>query len=200
MPQALPDTPPTPAAPAADPGLLQPWRPDWEERKAGKDCPHCALIAASDDQPWGLKVFEGEYVTGILWRAGNNMRGYTVALWNRGHACEPTDLAPAEAAGYWLEVTHLAAAITAVADPAKMNYETLGNAVPHLHTHLIPRGRLDPAPHQPLPGWCFDAEPAPEDVFASVADQIRSWISAHPTPYVGADASLTPGGSRHEDG
>jgi diadenosine tetraphosphate (Ap4A) HIT family hydrolase len=32
-----------------------------------------------------------------------------------------------------------------------MNYETLGNTVPHLHTHLLPRFEVDPAPGRPFP-------------------------------------------------
>ncbi|MBG0567906.1 hypothetical protein [Actinoplanes aureus] len=32
-----------------------------------------------------------------------------------------------------------------------MNYETLGNTVPHLHTHLLPRFAQDPAPGRPFP-------------------------------------------------
>jgi diadenosine tetraphosphate (Ap4A) HIT family hydrolase len=35
--------------------------------------------------------------------------------------------------------------------PLKMNYETLGNSLPHLHTHLIPRFTADPRPGQPFP-------------------------------------------------
>ena len=35
--------------------------------------------------------------------------------------------------------------------PLKMNYQTLGNTVPHLHTHLIPRFAEDPAPGHPFP-------------------------------------------------
>jgi diadenosine tetraphosphate (Ap4A) HIT family hydrolase len=35
--------------------------------------------------------------------------------------------------------------------PLKMNYETLGNTVPHLHTHLLPRFVADPAPGRPFP-------------------------------------------------
>ena len=33
----------------------------------------------------------------------------------------------------------------------KMNYETLGNSLPHLHTHLVPRYTDDPRPGQPFP-------------------------------------------------
>ena len=32
-----------------------------------------------------------------------------------------------------------------------MNYQTLGNTVPHLHTHLLPRFTEDPAPGRPFP-------------------------------------------------
>jgi diadenosine tetraphosphate (Ap4A) HIT family hydrolase len=32
-----------------------------------------------------------------------------------------------------------------------MNYETLGNSLPHLHTHLLPRYLVDPRPGRPFP-------------------------------------------------
>lgn len=32
-----------------------------------------------------------------------------------------------------------------------MNFQTLGNALPHLHTHIVPRYIGDPAPGEPLP-------------------------------------------------
>jgi diadenosine tetraphosphate (Ap4A) HIT family hydrolase len=32
-----------------------------------------------------------------------------------------------------------------------MNYQLLGNSVPHLHVHLVPRYLDDPAPGKPLP-------------------------------------------------
>jgi diadenosine tetraphosphate (Ap4A) HIT family hydrolase len=40
--------------------------------------------------------------------------------------------------------------------PCHMNYQLLGNSVPHLHVHLVPRYLDDPAPGMPLP-W----EPKP---------------------------------------
>ncbi len=33
----------------------------------------------------------------------------------------------------------------------KINYQTLGNRTPHLHTHVTPRYEDDPAPGAPLP-------------------------------------------------
>ncbi|MFL5929545.1 MAG: HIT domain-containing protein [Gaiellaceae bacterium] len=34
-------------------------------------------------------------------------------------------------------------------DPAKLNLQILGNAVPHLHTHVVPRYLDDPEPERP---------------------------------------------------
>ncbi len=45
----------------------------------------------------------------------------------------------------------MARALLTVYRPLKLNYETLGNSLPHLHTHLIPRFTDDPAPGHPFP-------------------------------------------------
>jgi diadenosine tetraphosphate (Ap4A) HIT family hydrolase len=49
-------------------------------------------------------------------------------------------------------VLAVARALIGAYRPLKMNYETLGNSLPHLHTHLIPRyADGDPRPGQPFP-------------------------------------------------
>jgi diadenosine tetraphosphate (Ap4A) HIT family hydrolase len=40
--------------------------------------------------------------------------------------------------------------LEAVFRPVKMNFEILGNAVPHLHCHIKPRYYGDPAPGKPI--------------------------------------------------
>jgi len=37
----------------------------------------------------------------------------------------------------WAEVLTVARALISQYQPLKMNYETLGNSLPHLHTHLV---------------------------------------------------------------
>jgi len=36
-------------------------------------------------------------------------------------------------------------------DPCQLNYMMFGNAVPHVHTHIVPRYPDDPSPGRPLP-------------------------------------------------
>jgi diadenosine tetraphosphate (Ap4A) HIT family hydrolase len=43
-----------------------------------------------------------------------------------------------------------AQAIERVFSPEKMNFQLLGNLVPHLHAHIVPRYYGDPAPGRPI--------------------------------------------------
>jgi diadenosine tetraphosphate (Ap4A) HIT family hydrolase len=68
------------------------------------------------------------------------------------------------------EVTLVAAALYNLFKPDKMNYELLGNMVPHMHWHLIPRFRGDLL--WPRPVW---AEPHEEVILtpSEYAERIR---------------------------
>ena len=68
---------------------------------------------------------------------------------------EPTELSREEAAQYWLELLEAGRRIERCLQPVKLNYDILGNSLPHLHTHVMPRYADDPKP-----GWPF---PFPED-------------------------------------
>lgn len=69
--------------------------------------------------------------------------GYCVLV-AKTHARELFELPDAERRGYLDEMTVLAHAIARAVSPRKMNYELLGNQVPHLHWHLFPRSADDP--------------------------------------------------------
>ena len=64
--------------------------------------------------------------------------GYCVLVARR-HATELSQLADAERRAFLDEMCLLARAIEECFQPHKMNYELLGNQVPHLHWHLFPR-------------------------------------------------------------
>ncbi|MFD3996130.1 HIT family protein [Streptomyces sp. NPDC058583] len=150
---------PLPRPPASPVGSAG-WAEDFLHHRAGIGCPMCTNDYAADDIGWGILLRRGEVANAYLWRSGK-VRGYCVLI-HRGspHVGEPTDLPPAEAAAIWRDTLALGKALTSYYEPVKMNYSTLGNVVPHLHTHVVPRyaDGVDPAPGGPLPFMFLDGD------------------------------------------
>jgi diadenosine tetraphosphate (Ap4A) HIT family hydrolase len=73
--------------------------------------------------------------------------GWTVLVLNR-HATELFHLQPGERATLMDEVSRVAEALAGEFGAVKVNYALLGNQLPHIHWHLIPRGADDPAPRE----------------------------------------------------
>lgn len=67
------------------------------------------------------------------------------------HVAEMTDLAAVERERLMQVVFTTEAAVRALLKPDKVNLASLGNVVPHLHWHVIPRFRNDR--HFPNPIW-----------------------------------------------
>jgi diadenosine tetraphosphate (Ap4A) HIT family hydrolase len=109
---------------------------------------------------------------GVLDRA----RKATV-VWRYGHVAEPGDLDPLQAGRYRAEVLAAGRAVQARFKPVKLNYMTLGNTVPHLHTHVLPRYQDDPAPGGPI-AWeaIFAADPVPEAELHRQAADLRGLL------------------------
>ena len=90
-------------------------------------------------------------------------RGYSIVIWRGRHVAEPTELEPEHATAYWLEVLRAGQALEQHFRPVKLNYELLGNSLPHLHTHVMPRYADDPRPGWPFPFPEEDPPSHPED-------------------------------------
>jgi diadenosine tetraphosphate (Ap4A) HIT family hydrolase len=84
--------------------------------------------------------------------------GYVLLVLRR-HVTELYDLPSAERATLMEEVSRVAQALARVFRPVKMNYELLGNLVPHIHWHLVPRLATDPALRGPI--WTVEHQAAP---------------------------------------
>jgi diadenosine tetraphosphate (Ap4A) HIT family hydrolase len=103
--------------------------------------------------------------------------GYAYVIWKGRHVAEPTELSAEESAGFWSDVARVAAAVDAEYRPAKMNWFSLGNGVPHLHVHLVPRPLDDARPGRPVEPEAFDfaAIPAVEpSALATAAAALRA--------------------------
>ena len=103
-----------------------------------------------DETPYGIRFFAGEVSDAYLQRA-DIQRGYTIVIWRGRHVAEPTELSWEEASGYWRELLRVASALEKHFQPVKVNYNLLGNSLPHLHTHVVPRYAFDPRPGWPFP-------------------------------------------------
>jgi diadenosine tetraphosphate (Ap4A) HIT family hydrolase len=148
------------------------WPRNWTDLIRGVGCPMCQAGRPDADR-YGIRILEGRYSDAYLQRA-DVQRGYTIVIWRGRHVTEPTELEDVEAAGYWAEVLAVARALIAVYKPLKMNYETLGNSLPHLHTHLVPRYAADPRPGQPFPLTAERPEGRiPEDLLLAEAAELR---------------------------
>jgi diadenosine tetraphosphate (Ap4A) HIT family hydrolase len=84
--------------------------------------------------------------------------GYVLLVLRR-HVTELYQLEAGERGAHLEEVSRVAEALARVFRPVKMNYELLGNQVPHIHWHLVPRLPTDPDLRSPI--WRVDHQPAP---------------------------------------
>jgi diadenosine tetraphosphate (Ap4A) HIT family hydrolase len=131
------------------------------------NCPFCPATA-DDDQ---LLIARLECCD-LLLNRDQFFAGYCLLV-SRRHVSELFHLSPAERQTMMEEVSRVAAALASLYLPAKMNYELLGNMVPHIHWHLVPRHLRDPL--WPRPIWSEPHTPrhlcAPE--YATIIAAIR---------------------------
>lgn len=152
------------------------WPGNWADQVAGVGCPMCASLGKGDND-FTVAVHTGQ-VTEVGLERRSLLPGYCVVVWRHGHVADPADLAPERASRYWAEVHAVARAIRTLFNPVKMNYLTLGNTIPHLHTHVLPRYHGDPAPGGPIT-WkdIFSPEPLPGPELHRQAADLRTLLT-----------------------
>jgi len=111
------------------------------------DCPFCTKLADPNGWPAADIVWNFPHSIAVLgpWQY---FTGYCVLV-SRAHASELSQLGENRAA-FLQEMSVIAEAIEACFQPHKLNYELLGNQVPHLHWHLFPRSTEDPDRLRPV--------------------------------------------------
>jgi diadenosine tetraphosphate (Ap4A) HIT family hydrolase len=111
-------------------------------------CVFCDKLAELDRLPAGEVVWQFPHSVALLgpWQY---YQGYCVLI-ARQHATELFHLDGDHRRAYLDEMTTLAWAIAECFAPRKLNYELLGNQVPHLHWHVFPRYAEDPDVLKPV--------------------------------------------------
>jgi diadenosine tetraphosphate (Ap4A) HIT family hydrolase len=93
------------------------------------------------------------------------------------HAVELYELTASERAAQVEDVARVARALASVYQPVKMNYELLGNQVPHIHWHLVPRLADDPEPRGPVWRVTHELTVLPPNEVARRIGQIRAALA-----------------------
>jgi diadenosine tetraphosphate (Ap4A) HIT family hydrolase len=154
------------------------WAPSFYAMRDGNGCPICAA-GRPEETSQGARFYAGEAVDAHLRRA-DIQRGLSIVLWHGRHVAEPTQLATDEAALFWRELLDVGRAIEAAFEPIKLNYNLLGNEVPHLHAHVVPRYSDDPRPGWPFPFPEDGAPDIPEARFRADLETLRR-ATGYPT-------------------
>ncbi len=106
----------------------------------------CPLCAAPDERT----ILWADETCRVIDAGDPDYPGYCRVVWG-AHVREMSDL-PSEARGHLLEVVFsVERALRNILNPDKINLASLGNQVPHLHWHVIPRFTDDP--HFPESIW-----------------------------------------------
>ena len=105
------------------------------------DCPLCSTVG-------GELIWQNDFAR-IIFVMENGYPIFRVIV--QKHVAELTDLASNERSQLMQLVCKVETALRASLQPDKINLASLGNMVPHLHWHIIPRWKDDQ--HFPAPIW-----------------------------------------------
>jgi diadenosine tetraphosphate (Ap4A) HIT family hydrolase len=101
-------------------------------------------------------------LTASSWYLPHNQmyRGHGILVFDPRHVTRLDELTSAEWQTYAADLHRAVCAIGSVCKPDHFNVESLGNIVPHLHWHVIPRYKNDGRWGQPI--WAPDVSSQPE--------------------------------------
>jgi diadenosine tetraphosphate (Ap4A) HIT family hydrolase/predicted kinase len=146
------------------------WMPRerWDALVRGEDCPLCAAIGSDEaENAYSFKVADLR-ISQVRLSREQHVPGWCHVICRR-HVREPHELALAERRDFFDDMLGVGEALERVYRAQKINYQILGNLVPHLHAHVQPRLYGDAYPGQPVSG------PPGQPVFLT-ADEYRKRI------------------------
>jgi diadenosine tetraphosphate (Ap4A) HIT family hydrolase len=100
-------------------------------------CPLCQLLRDANERRSGR--FIHEFSQSLLFLGEHQyFEGYAVLV-AKQHVGELYELPKPEYVGFMEELSQASRAVQEAFKPRKLNHASLGNQVPHLHWHIIPR-------------------------------------------------------------
>ena len=129
----------------------QQWMPreQWDALVRGENCPLCAEVASTNPiNEHGYTVSDLTF-SRLRLASNQSVPGYCILIC-KTHVREPYELTVQHRSAFFEDMMRAGSALENVLDAIKMNFEILGNAVPHLHCHIKPRYYGDRAPSHPI--------------------------------------------------
>jgi len=131
---------------------------------SGAGCELCELVAAAPAAGAAASIVLRHEKFVVILVDDANYPGFARVIWH-GHVREMSDLDDEDRLLLNDAVWKLELALREVMAPVKVNVASLGNVVPHLHWHVIPRYTDDA--HFPAPVWAAALRQTEPEVLAA---------------------------------
>ena len=132
--------------------MAENWKSEnWDALIKGENCPVCELVRLDLDKAedeHGIAIVDLSF-SRLFLQKNQYVQGYCVLMCHR-HVIEPYELTTDERAKYFNDLALVGRVLKKAFKADKLNYNILGNLIPHLHTHLLPRYFTDEAPQRPI--------------------------------------------------
>lgn len=119
----------------------------WNDLARGIDCPLCAPRPGSNEH-WDLVAALS--VSSLYLSKNQTYRGHCQLVFDFRHATRLDQLSAEEWRAFSDDLFKAQAAVMRAVRPDHINIESLGNVVPHLHWHIVPRYSNDPRWGEPI--------------------------------------------------
>ena len=141
---------------------------------SGSECEMCrGGLKFREDPLW---ICDLQVSSAVLAR-NQICRGYCILIYNKGHFTELFQLPREDRIAYTEDLARVSRAIHDAFRPRKMNYELLGNVVPHLHWHIIPRRETDPIELRwPIWGKDYAKQLLSDEEYQDIIREIRTFL------------------------
>ncbi len=126
-------------------------------------------------EPASLVVYESRTCVAKL-NPDQLFRGYTFVTL-KWHEEEFQRLSDRHRRSFLEDMSKVGKALKAALNPDRVNYELLGNAMPHLHWHVIPRYMSDPMWGRPIWAGSRSRKRLSTDGYSEIARVLKAQLS-----------------------
>lgn len=149
----------------------------WDELVVGTACPLCAPREKYTEYIHFVRTLS---VSSLYLSSSQIYRGTVSLIYDGPHAVKISQLSAQQWHDFAEDIWRVEAAVQQAFKPDHINVESLGNSVPHLHFHFIPRYQSDPRWRHPV--WMTERKDMPNvtlsaDEYAQLAANLNQALA-----------------------